>query len=75
MQRMRISNVVMGICKSKNIHYNGQNQKNKRTINELQNTTRKVKNCATRIHRKKSGCKLKYPSPNKTQANIQREPH
>ena len=68
-----ISNVVMGISKSKNIHYNGQNEKNQRTINDLQNTTRKVKICATRIHRKKS--KLKYPSPLKTQANIQHEPH
>ena len=48
---MKISNVVMGICKSKNIHYNGQNKKNKRTNNDLQNTTHKTKYCATRIHR------------------------
>jgi hypothetical protein len=26
---MKISNVLMGICKSKNIHYNGQDKKNK----------------------------------------------
>jgi hypothetical protein len=51
MQRMKISNVVMGICKSKNIHYNGQNKKNKRTNNDLQNATHKTKYCATRIHR------------------------
>ena len=43
MQRMKISNVVMGICKSKNIHYNGQDKNNKRTINDLQNTTHKTK--------------------------------
>jgi hypothetical protein len=51
MQRMKISNVVMGICKSKNIHYNGQNKKNKRKNNDLQNTTHKTKFWATRIHR------------------------
>ena len=48
--------MVIRICKSKNDRkYNSQKKKDKRTNNDLQNTTQKTKDGTTRTPQKKTG--------------------
>ena len=47
--------MIIRICKSKDRQYNGQKKKDKRKNNDVQNTTQKTKDRATRTPLKTSG--------------------